>query len=143
MRSWIRAVMMAALAVGCSPAAGPEDEIRQAEKNWAAAVTRSDVAALERILDDELIYAHSTGVIETKKEYLGRLRRGAQRYDVIEHQRLTVKVHGEAAVAHSHVHMKGVSDQRPFDDKLMMLHLWVRRGGQWRLVAHQTTKLSP
>lgn len=124
------------------PAAPPaEEQIRQAEKAWAAAVTSNDFAALDRILHDELIYAHSTGVVETKAQYIGRLRTGAQKYDSIVHEKITVKLHGEAAVAHSVVHMKGHSDKRPFDDRLMMMHLWVKRGGQWRLAAHQTTNL--
>ncbi len=137
----LTAAFIALWLVAGASAAPSEDEIRQAEKAWAAAVTRTDAEALERILDDQLIYAHSTGVVESKAEYLERLRRGAQKYELIEHQRITVKLHGDAAVAHCHVRMKGMSDQVPFDNRLMMLHLWVKRAGQWRLVAHQTTEL--
>jgi len=93
------------------------------------------------MLADQLIYAHSTGVIETKSEYMARLRRGTQKYDRIEHQNLTVKTYGDAAVAHSKVRMTGTSDTRAFDDRLMMMHLWVKQGGRWQLAAHQTTKL--
>jgi len=132
-------MLLGAAATGLAAAA--EEEIRQAEKAWAAAVMRRDAAALERILDDALIYAHSTGAVETKAQYLGRLSSGAQRYDLIEHQKLTVKLHGDSAVAHAQVRMKGQADQRAFDNRLMMLHLWVKRGGQWRLAAHQTTEL--
>lgn len=139
----MRAALLAfwlVLAAIASAASG-EQEIQQAEKAWASAVMRRDAAALERILDDALIYAHSTGVVESKAQYLARLLSAAQRYDLIEHLKLTVKLHGDAAVAHAQVHMKGEADKRPFDDRLMMLHLWIKRGGQWRLAAHQTTKL--
>lgn len=122
-------------------AAGAEDEIRQAEKSWAAAVTSRDYAALGKILNDQLIYAHSTGAIETKGDYIGRLKSGAQRYDAIEPRDLTIRLHGNAAVAHSKVLMRGQSGDRPFNDQLMMLHLWVKQGGRWQLAAHQTTKL--
>jgi ketosteroid isomerase-like protein len=118
-----------------------EAEIRKAEQGWVAAVVKNDFAALDRILGDQLIYAHSTGVIETKAEYLGRLRKGAQKYDAIEHQQLTIRVYGDSAVAHAKVRMAGQSDTRAFDDRLMMMHLWVKQGGAWRLVAHQTTRL--
>jgi hypothetical protein len=50
-------------------------------------------------------------------------------------------LHGDAAVAHSIVNMKGVSNGKPFDDHLMMLHVWVKQAGAWQLAAHQTTKL--
>lgn len=122
-------------------AATTEDEIRQAEKDWAAGITSRDYAVLDTMLADQLIYAHSKGVVETKSEYMDRLRRGAQKYDRIEHQSITIKSHGDTAVAHSQVRMTGTSDIRPFDDRLMMMHLWVKRDGRWQLAAHQTTRL--
>ena len=132
------AALLASVAVG----AGPEEEaVRNAEKQWAAAVVAGDFGSVDRLLSNSLIYAHSTGVVETKAEYLGKLRSGTQKYAGIEHQSLTVKMHGQAAVAHSKVRMRGTNAQGPFDNLLMMLHLWVKEGGQWRLAAHQTTRL--
>lgn len=134
--------LLALLAHLPSPAAGPEDEIRAAEKQWAAAVTKKDLAALASILSEQLIYAHSTGVVETKGEYMGKLKTGITRYDAIEHLSLTVKMFGDAAVAHSRVRMKGAGKDGPFDNELLMMHFWVKQGGRWRLAAHQTTRLS-
>ena len=48
---------------------------------------------------------------------------------------------GDAAVAHSRVVMRGDSPTGVFNSRLMMIHVWVEEGGQWRLAAHQTTKL--
>lgn len=138
----IRTSLIALTALlGVASAATTEDEIRQIEKGWAAKVTSGDHAGLERILGGQLIYAHSTGTIENKSEYMARLRRGAQKYDRIEHQSITVRIYGDAAVAHSKVRMTGTSDTRAFDDRLMMMHVWVKQGGRWQLAAHQTTKL--
>ena len=134
--------VLAGLIAATALAAGPEDEIRGAEKNWAAAVMKQDYTALAGILSDELIYAHSTGVVETKGEYLGKMKAGGQRYDLIDHVSLTVRVFGDAAVAHARVRMKGQNKGEPFDNQLMMMHFWVKQGGRWRLVAHQTTRLS-
>ena len=122
-------------------AAGPEDEIRAAEKAWIGAVTKQDAATLEKTLAAQLIYAHSTGIIEDKAQYLARLKSGAQRYATIEQENLTIRVYGNSAVAHSKVRMTGKSDKRDFDDRLMMIHFWVKQGGSWQLVAHQTTRL--
>ncbi len=135
-------LILAVMALMPALAAGPEDEIRAAEKNWAAAVTSANFAALEKILGDQLIYAHSTGAIESKADYIGRLRSGKQKYDVIDQQSVTVRVYGNAAVAHLKLRMSGISNERPFNDQLMAMHFWVKQGGSWRLVAHQTTKLT-
>jgi hypothetical protein len=39
--------------------------------------------------------------------------------------------------------MRGMSNGAPFNDRLMMMHVWVKAGGHWQLTAHQTTKLVP
>lgn len=125
-------------------AAAPPDEadIRQAEARWAEAVKGRDVAALERLYEDGLIYAHSTGIVETKREYLERLKGGKQRYDGIVFEKTQVALHGDTAVALSWLRMNGKSNERLFNDRLMMTHVWVKKGGGWKLAAHQTTKLA-
>jgi ketosteroid isomerase-like protein len=118
-----------------------EEEVRQAEKEWAAAVAAKDFAKVDKILADGLIYAHSTGIVETKAQYMAKVRGGTQNYDAIEHSKIQIKVYGNTAVAHSHVRMAGTNASGPFDNKLMMMHFWVKEGGAWKLAAHQTTLL--
>ena len=127
----------AALSFGASA----EEEIRNAEKVWAEAVKGRNLAALEKIFTPELIYAHATGAIETKQKYLDRLRSGAQRYDSLTHESIKVVPYGDSAVAHSLVRVTGANSSGPFNDHVMMIHLWVKQAGTWRLAAHQTTRI--
>ncbi len=120
---------------------GVEDEVLQAERNWAASVVAGDFDRVAALLDDTLIYAHSTGIIESKDQYLGKLRAGTQHYASIEHEKTTVRVHGDAAVVHSIGVMTGQNASGPFNDRLMIMHTWVKTDGKWLLGAHQTTKL--
>ena len=131
--------LIAGLALLAS-AAGTEDEIRGAEKAWAEAVKARDFAALDRIFTPELIYAHSTGAIESKQKYIDRLRAGKQRYEGITQENIKIVPYGDSVVAHSLMRMTGVNDAGPFNDHVMMMHLWVKKSGSWRLAAHQTTK---
>lgn len=137
MRNGILLMLVSAVLV----CAAPGDEIQKIEKDWTNAVAALDYATLDRIMDPQLIYAHSTGVVESKDEYLKKMKSGDQKYDSIEHQNLTVKVFGNSAVAHSKVRMRGKTKGVPFDNQLMMMHFWVKQGKDWRLVAHQTTRL--
>jgi ketosteroid isomerase-like protein len=141
MRRIIPITIIALFATWLACSSGAEDEIRSAEKSWSAAVCSRDYAALDRIFHDQLIYAHSTGAIESKADYTARLKSGVQRYDAIDHKKMTIRVYGNSAVAHSIVQMTGESNGKPFNDQLMMIHFWVKQGGQWQLAAHQTTKL--
>ncbi len=137
----MRRLLFSFLLLAAVGMAADEDAIRKVEKAWAAAVVANDFKTIDGLLSPDLIYAHSTGAIETKAEYVGKIRNHEYNYKGIDHESITVKMHGDSAVAHSKVRMRGVNKSGPFDNQLMMLHLWVTQGGRWVLAAHQTTRL--
>lgn len=122
-------------------AATPEDQIKAADQQWAQAVKNRDLAALDKIFTPGLIYAHATGAVEDKTKYIDRLKAGKQRYDNVNIESTKVVAYGDSAVSHSVVRTIGVNDKGPFNDHVMMMHVWVKQGGAWRLAAHQTTKV--
>jgi len=140
-RKFLLATVLLIVALPLGLLASTDAEIRQAEKQWAAAVTHKDFDKVDSILADGLIYAHSTGNIESKAQYMAKVRSGTQNYEAIEHQKTEVRAYGNTAVAHSIVRMAGTNAAGPFDNKLMMMHFWVKQGGSWKLAAHQTTEL--
>lgn len=137
----MRRVLLLSLAASAFAFAA-DDPITAAEKAWAKAVVSGDAAAVESVLSPDLIYAHSTGVIESRAEYVGKIKSKEYNYKGIDHQSITVKMHGNSAVAHSKVRMHGINKSGPFDNQLIMLHLWVKQNGKWLLAAHQTTRLT-
>lgn len=138
----MRRFLFALLLIASFALASGEDDIRSAEKAWAKAVVAKDLKTLDSLLSPELIYAHSTGAIESKTEYTGKIRNGEYDYQGIDHESTTVRMFGDAAVAHSKIRMRGVNKDGPFDHNLIMLHLWVKKAGHWQLAAHQTTRLT-
>jgi ketosteroid isomerase-like protein len=120
---------------------GQEPDVRTAEQAWAKAITTQDAATLGKLLGDQLIYGHAGGVVDTKSDYIAKITSGRQKYEGVDHQSMVVKLYGNTAVVHARMHMWGVNPSGKFDDHLMMLHAWVKNGGMWQLVAHQTAKL--
>lgn len=121
-------------------AAGDEDAVRNAEKAWAAAVIANDAKALEDLLAPGMIYTHSSGLVETREEYAGKIAQHSYNYKGIDEDSVTVKVYGDAAMLHSKARLRGTSANGPFDVNVIMLHMWVKQGGKWKLAAHQATK---
>ncbi len=142
MRTLLKILVLSCIALSPALTAELEDQVLAAEKGWAKSVVALDFAELDQIYHKDLIYAHSTGIIETKAEYLAKLRTGKQKYDAITHHKTIVRAQGDAAVAHSIVTMTGTNPDGPFDNKLMAIHTWFKSGGQWRLIAHQTTEIA-
>lgn len=141
MRTFLLTLTISAIAFTAPAATGDEQQITAAEKSWASAVIAKDFAKLDAMLTPDLIYAHSTGVIDDKTQYLQKMKTGKQNYAGIEHKSTTVRMHGDSAVAHSMIRMHGTNAAGPFDDNVMALHLWVKSKGKWLLAAHQTTKV--
>ena len=121
--------------------ANDESDIKAADARWAAAVKGRDTAALEEIFTPGLIYAHATGAVQDKTTYINRLKSGKQRYTDVIIESTKVVPYGQSAVSHSVVRTIGTNDSGPFNDHVMMMHLWVRQNGTWHLAAHQTTKI--
>ena len=48
-----------------------------------------------------------------------------RRYDSFTWESLQVVGHGAAAITHSKIRIVGKNDQGPFNDHLMLLHVWV------------------
>ena len=111
------------------------------DKAWVKAVLAKDFNALEKMLADDLIYGHASNVVDTKTSYLEKIRGGKQVYKSMEQRKVTVKVIGGTGITQSWLHVTGVNPAGPFDDKVMMLHVWVKVGDRYRLAAHQTAKV--
>jgi ketosteroid isomerase-like protein len=118
-----------------------EDAVRNAEKAWAAAARQADHAALARLLSEQLLYAHSTGLVENKTEYIEKVRTGARKYESIEHKNMVVKVFGDTAMVHATLRFLGANKETPFDHLVMLMHVWVKQDGRWQLAGHQATQL--
>jgi ketosteroid isomerase-like protein len=111
------------------------------DKAWAAAVTKSDTAALGRLLADDLVYTHSTGAVDTKKVYIDSIKSGVQKYITVEHQDPKVQMAGDAAVLTSGLKMHTEREGKPQTAQFRLIHVWAKKGGHWQMLAHQTTRL--
>jgi len=111
------------------------------DKQWSDAIVKSDTATLEKLLADDLVYAHATGIIDTKKSYIAKIKERRQVYKSFEQRNPVVNIYKDSAVTFSHVRVTGTNQAGVFDDKIMLIHFWVKQNNAWRLAGHQTTKI--
>lgn len=111
------------------------------DKQWSDAIVKSDTATLEKLLADDLVYAHATGIVDTKASYIAKIKERRQVYKSFEQHNPVVNVYKDSAVTFSHVRVTGTNQAGAFDDKIMLIHFWVKRNNAWRLAGHQTTKI--
>lgn len=111
---------------------------------WGKAIVAKDAAKLEALLSPDLIYGHASGVLDTKKSYLDKIKAGKQVYASLVQKHVKVQLlNATTALTHSWMHVTGTNASGKFDDKVMLLHVWVTKDGgrTWQLAAHQTAKV--
>lgn len=137
----MRIFLLALLCSAAVSAASPEDAVKQAEKDWAAAIVKKDAAMLQKVLAPDLVYKHSTGVIDTKESYIGGIQSGKMNYARMDTEEMTVKLYGNTAVVWSVAKVQALSGGAMSDFRLSMLHVYVKNKGNWQLAAHQSNRL--
>jgi len=102
-----------------------------------------DKTTLERIVADDLSYGHSSGVIQTKAEFIEALTNGKSDFVSIELSQQTVKLVGNTALVR-HVLSAATNDGgKPGTTKLFVLLVWQKQKGEWKLLARQAAKVPP
>mgnify|MGYP001378745964 CR=1 FL=1 len=110
-------------------------EVRAADDARIAAMLAGDVSALDRLLDEQLTYMHSTGHADTKQSYLDGVRNKVWEYKEIRREDMRIAVSGGTATIFCHLmaayHMRG--EARQVDSNA--LAVWSKASGSWRLLA--------
>ena len=119
----------------------PNTTVLTAEDQRFAAMIRGDTAVLQSLLADSLTYTHTDGEQQTKRQFLQTVGSGAIHYDSIRPEGRVVHVVGEVAVVtgRSAMHLRAQGQVRAF--AIRYLAVYEHRGGRWRLLAWQSTRL--
>lgn len=137
--------LMAATAMAVAAGSGAEGEVLKAAQDLAQAQMKKDKAALDRLLGDDLIYSHSSGMVETKADHMKATLRPASVsvYERIEMTEPRIKVYGSTAVLTCRALYATNNAGTKAENHLTMLQNWVKRGSGWQLVARWTTRVTP
>ncbi|SCX72529.1 nuclear transport factor 2 family protein [Variovorax sp. EL159] len=119
------------------------ERIRQLDDERYAAMVAKDVDSLEKLLDDKLIYMHSSGVADTKATYIEGLSTGVWDYHGIDREELRHQIDGDVALMFSRLFIRMTNRGTYKEFGSHALAVWVKKSGIWRLLAVQSGGLPP
>jgi ketosteroid isomerase-like protein len=126
-------------------AAPPEnatEEILKVDEERNQALQKSDIATLDRIYSDDLVYANTNGILLTKAQHLADLQKRALNFKSFKHDNIQVTVHGDTGVltgiSTSEVNYQGSMDAHP----RRFINIFAKKDGHWLCVAHFETAIS-
>jgi 3-hydroxyisobutyrate dehydrogenase len=115
-----------------------EREVRAMEERRYQAMIAGDVAALDVLLGDDLVYTHSTARIG-KASYLDSLRSKKVVYRKVERTEETIRVVGDMTVITGEVRVEVLLDGAPRALRSRFTNVWAKRPRGWQMVAWQST----
>jgi hypothetical protein len=118
-----------------------EDDVLAAEDRRYEALLGPDLPVLERLFHDRLSYAHSSGVRDTKDQYLEKIRNGYYDYARIDHPVERVDVLGDTVVVIGRMTADLTVQGTQKTIHNLALAVWTKDSGEWQLVAYASTPL--
>ena len=142
-----RAALILAVSTGSSlsqPCFGADDaraELVSAEIALAAAVLSLNFEILENAYADDFVFTHSTGLAQTKEEWLTALRAVGRPSLSRTVDSIEVELHGDVAVTNGRIHSKTNSaNPRWREYTVWYVRVYRRQDNRWQLLSHRTIR---
>lgn len=118
---------------------GDAAAVRELEDRRFAAVVAGDFDGFAAVCHPELIYTHSTGATDTLASYLEKCRSGYFVYHAVEHPVTRIVVVGDTALVLGEMNADLTAGGTRKQLRNSSLAVWVRDGGDWKLIGYQPT----
>lgn len=119
-----------------------EAEVRALVEETCKINVKGDAAALDKHLASDFVRIRSNGLVATKADLLDWFRTGNIKMSLDEASDVKAYAHGDAAVVTSTESVKGVLMGKEYGGKYLDSRVFVRRGGEWKEVLHQSTRIA-
>jgi uncharacterized protein DUF4440 len=105
------------------------------------AMARQDVATLNNLLSDDLIYCHSSARLDTKQSLIGAMESGATVYNAVEPSDVKAQDLGTAVVLTGIARIRVTSGGKPNAFGVRFIDVYANKNGIWQMVTWQSTRL--
>src|SRR5205085_4018011 len=121
--------------------AGNGQMVIDLDKKRMTAMAQKDIATLNRLLSDDLIYTHSSARLDTKQSLIGNMESGSTVYTAVEPSDVKAQDLGDAVVLTGACRISVMSQGRPNSFSVRFTDVYANKGGQWQMVTWQSTRL--
>ena len=111
------------------------------DKKRMSAMAQKDVATLNALLADDLIYTHSSARLDTKQSLIGNMESGSTVYTAVEPSGVKAQDLGDTVVLTGSCRISVMSGGRPNSFSVRFTDVYANKGGRWQMVAWQSTRL--
>ena len=121
--------------------AGNGQMIIDLDKKRMTAMAQKDIATLNALLSNDLVYTHSSARLDTKQSLIGNMESGSTVYTAVEPSDVKAQDLGDAVVLTGSCRIGVMSSGRPNSFSVRFTDVYANNGGRWQMVTWQSTRL--
>jgi len=118
-----------------------EQALMQIENRLSEAFRTGDLDYIKKTEDETYTLTNSRALVTRRADDIEEVTKRDPRYDEFRTHDMQARIYGDAGVVIGIVSLKGTSGGKPFDVDMRFTDTFVKRGGEWRIVAAQVTKI--
>ncbi|MGH7040413.1 MAG: nuclear transport factor 2 family protein [Stellaceae bacterium] len=121
--------------------AGNAQTVIALDKGRMEAMARKDIAMLNELISDDLVYTHSSARIDTKGSLIGAMESGKTVYTAVVPSDVKAQDCGDTVVLTGSARISVNSGGNAMNFGVRFTDVYVNKGGRWQMVAWQSTRL--
>ena len=147
--AWVSGVAASALLLGGCQGSPRQDESGPAlvaeltaqANAWDQAIVKKDRPAIEANMAEDFRQIDGAGNVATKASFVDELVSPDLQIDPYEVEDFDVRVYGDVALLSGRTRMTGKYQGKPFTSHYRYIDVYVRRGGAWKIVSVQISRI--
>ena len=121
--------------------ANNEEMVIDLDKKRMQAMAAKDIATLDALLADDLVYTHSSARLDTKHSLIANMKSGATVYSAVEPSQVRAQDLGDAVILTGVARIKVSSSGKELEFRVRFTDAYAKRSGRWQMVTWQSTRL--
>jgi ketosteroid isomerase-like protein len=120
--------------------AGNGQKVIDLDRQRMSAMAEKNIAALNKLIADDLVYTHSSARLDTKESLIGAMESGRTVYTAVVPSDVKAQDLGDTVVLTGNARISVNSGGNAMNFGVRFTDVWVNKSGQWQMVAWQSTR---
>jgi len=139
-RFWILVLLI--FISGLTSAQAPDEErIISALEKFRTAMVKPDSMVLADIASDDLVYVHSSGTVRNKQGFIDEFMKRWTNFSKVTILDQAIKIAGDNAIVRHRLQADAHNPGYPSAVDIIILMVWRKENGQWKMLARQAAKI--
>ena len=120
--------------------AGNGQTVIELDKQRMSAMAQKDIATLNDLISNDLVYTHSSARLDTKQSLIGNMEAGSTVYTSVVPSDVKAMDCGDTVILTGSCKIGVMANGKANSFGVRFTDVWANKGGKWQMVAWQSTR---